>query len=229
MKKFWDRGNPAPSPLDDGFNGALGPRSNCYDVIQGSIFDSFALSAGGTFTRQNSQLFSYVGPASGKTAADTNMELAQRLSAPMMASITRIVFTFAHYCDPRDVLHIAENACWFFRLGRKYYSSGVMLSMQQSKNTIDPIRTCSYCAAVYVNHESCPGCGSREFRLPDIEGEPGVIAGGRQFYLELPDSMAHIIQYQQQFNMTFDLHDYTVLGRFKLWCHLEGKIARGVQ
>lgn len=211
------------------FNGTT-YQPSCMDVQTGSLWDSVELLPGQEFNQQHSQLFTWpIGSpayprARAKTQIDTNMLECKRLPAPEAFSIARIVFTFSRDTSDKDLYTIAEQSLFRLWIGQKTYLWSVLISMPAVHQPIAPFRVCSFCAGVFVNQTQCPGCGAKDFQLTNL-GDPQLT--GRQFAMDVFPRV--VINNQVSFFMTFDCESYTVENKFKMWCHLEGLHARGVQ
>lgn len=198
---------------------------NRMDVQEGRLWDSFQAQAKSTLTKGNTKLFAYVEPSYNKTLADTNLVNPCKLQAPEAFSIRRVMFTFSRICSDADLYAFAEMATWSLWLGYKYYLRSTIMSMRPVDNMLAPFRTCEFCRSVYVQDVRCPGCGANSFSL--IASDAIRDNAGRQFLMDLPINV--VIDNQMSFYVDFDFHSYTVKDDFKLWCHLEGLHARGIQ
>lgn len=203
---------------------------NSMDVQTGAIWDSVELQPGQEFNREHTHLFTFpisypaYPLARTKTQVDTNMQMSRRLPAPEAFSIARVVFTFSRDTADEDLYTIAEQSLFRLWIGQKYYIWSVLISMPAMHQPIAPFRICSFCAGVFVNQTQCPGCGAKDFQLANL-GDPQLT--GRQFAMDVYPRL--VIGNQTTFYMTFDCQPYRVKNRFKMWCHLEGLHARGVQ
>lgn len=195
------------------------------DVQTGRLWDSLSLKAGETFKGgKSTELFNRA--IDGRSLAETNMVCAGQLLAPEAFSTSRILFTFSRQSADEDVFSIAEIAAWSLWIGRKFYARSLIIAMRPFDNMIAPIRICNFCRAVYVREESCPGCGAREFKLTDIAGT--IDSAGKQFLMDLNNPL--VIESNMHFHLSFESgFSYVVKNPLRLWCHLEGLHARGVQ
>ena len=205
------------------FNGQIQLVDGYGDVQPGAIYDAIEYEEGSALNTPGSMFFTNVEAGSGKTYVETNMYENRRLPAPEAFSISRIMFTFARSCDPRDVLDLSERLCFEFWYGQKCYQRHVLNSLQQRSEPGPLLRVCEYCHGVYVSREDCPGCGAREFRLPGV-GEGS--AQGYSCFLDLPYPL--VIVNQMSFFAQFIMQPIILKHRLKIWCHLIGLHARGV-
>jgi hypothetical protein len=202
--------------------------SNQLDVQTGSLWDSIQFTKGqtavqniGLFEIPLGQAFPYGGPT--KTLTDTNMNKAGRLDAPEAFSVNRIVFTFSKRATDHDIYAFAEAATFTFWMGQKRYLWSPIISLQTLGTPLAPVRICDFCRAVYCGDITCPGCGARQFQLSSL----GEEEAGRRFYL---DCERLIILDRITFKICLELSaPYIFQNYFKMWCHLEGLHARGVQ
>jgi hypothetical protein len=209
---------------------------NEVDVQPGALYDAIEYPAGGVLNPINSEFFTNVETASGKTYIETNMYRSRQLAPPEAFSISRIMFTFSRNCDPRDVLDLSERLCFQLWIGQKNYQRHVLNSLQQRTEPGSPFRICEYCHGVYVDSERCPGCGAMEFRLPGVGNE---CATGYSFFIDLPYPIVIANQWSFYVNFAIGVNTaipagaasnvITLKHRLKLWCHLIGLYARGVQ
>lgn len=212
----------APTPEQELF----GPASNAMDIQTGAIWDSLHYYSGASLTNVNSQLFTNVGSPSGKSLADTNLKIyGGGLPVPEQFCIRRVRFTFSSRNDPRDMAHFLEEHMWEFWVGMKLRLSGSVLSFLSISrdHAHSPIRRCEFCDSVYANQAHCPGCGASQFSLV---GYPAGEAGS-QYILNVDPHI--LILYGSRFYAQFQGPVYTFHRDFKLWCHLEGLHAYGVQ
>lgn len=213
--------------VNEQFNNTL-PGVQYSDVQPGQLWDCINLDRGQTI---NSSLVLFSTPMGcldpytnrQKTIVDTNMCTGCRLDAPESFSVKRIIFTFSKNADPIDVVNMCEEIMWGFWLGAKRQYGGLIISLPSITRPIAPIKICEYCKAVYANQELCPGCGARHFTLTSMDEYSDE---GRQFVLEL--SISTVILNQMNFRMLFN-GQYTFEHKFKMWVHLEGLHARGIQ
>jgi hypothetical protein len=115
-----------------------------------------------------------------------------------------------------------EEWIWIFWMGQKRYLWGQVISFRSIGESFVPIRVCEFCRSVYVNADSCPGCGARQFQINGSLDEAGT-----QYVLDVAPRV--VIANQMSFYSEFDGLNYMLKGDFKMWCHLEGLHARGVQ
>jgi hypothetical protein len=199
---------------------------NHVDIQKGRLWDCIDFAAGSSLYPAYLRFFENVGPGSGKTILESNVSTPHRLDAPEAFSIRRVLFTFDRRAVEEDVYGIAESCCFSLMLGQKYYLRSPIITLQTTNAPLAPIRHCTYCRAVYVMQEQCPGCGAQEFLL-DASGEFEV---GRCFFLDLAPEESIVIVNQMSFRVFLDTNawGYTLKAKLRLWCHLEGLHMRGV-
>ena len=118
---------PQQQMILDAFNSEIYV-SNRMDVQHTPIYDTFMVPQAGTLTTLNSALFTNVGPASGKTPAQTNMGQPQKLPAPEAFSIFAFRLRWAENIWRADIDNMLNNSaalavgfCLEFWLGQKCY------------------------------------------------------------------------------------------------------------
>lgn len=97
---------------------------NRMDVQHTPIWDTVTTAAAGTITQTNSALFTNVGPASGKTLAQTNMSQQNKLPAPEAFSILGFRLRLGEDILRADMLGILNGFAVNFVLGQKPYNQG---------------------------------------------------------------------------------------------------------
>src|SRR5574342_1040646 len=95
--------------------------ANRMDVQHTPMYDQFTIAAAGALSVLTSALFTNVGPASGKTLAQTNMTQQQRLPAPEAFSIFGFRLRWAEDVLLADLLTILNGFAFEFILGQKVY------------------------------------------------------------------------------------------------------------
>lgn len=95
--------------------------SNQMDVQHTPLYDTIAIAAGNPLSVLTSALFTNVGPASGKTLAQTNMTQSQRLPAPEAFSIFGFRLRWSEDILLADLLTILNGFAFEFYLGQKVY------------------------------------------------------------------------------------------------------------
>lgn len=195
------------------------------DVVSGQIWDSFNADRGFTFANRHNLFDRSVNHI--VSYADTNMEMPNKLPAPEMFLIKRVVFTFSKSCEDSVIYGFAERAVWSLWIGQKRYAHAVLISLPTTvQNVMAPIRICSFCQSVYCGDRACTQCGATQFTLG--KWDLGQAEVGRQFILELLQELP--ILCQQTFRAEIECRPmYTLDGPLRMWCHLEGLHARGVQ
>lgn len=104
----------------DAFNSAVYVE-NRMDVQHTPIYDTVALAAAAVVNETTSAFFTNVGPASGKTLAQTNMTQSQRLPAPEAFSIFGLRLRWSENIAQADALAIINGLALEFWLGQKVY------------------------------------------------------------------------------------------------------------
>lgn len=199
---------------------------NRMDVQEGRLWDSFEFQPGSVMQPSTTDLFSDRYGTNNKIYADTNMSMSRRLPAPEAFSVQRVLFSFSRDCNDSDVFALAERLVWRLNIGKRYYLRQLIIAMRPFDNMVAPFRVCDFCRAVYVQSPTCPGCGARSFNLVSSIG--GTIdSAGKQFLMEL--SQPIVIYNQVDFHVDFEHFQYQPKHYVKMWCHLEGLHARGVQ
>lgn len=95
---------------------------NRMDVQHTPLYDTVTYAAAATINQTNSAFFTNVGPASGKTTAQTNMSQQNRLPAPEAFAILGFRFRYAEDILRADLLGIANGFAYNFVLGQKSYN-----------------------------------------------------------------------------------------------------------
>lgn len=96
--------------------------SNQLDVQDTPVYDTITYSAGQTINTPNSALFQNVGPASGKTYAQTNMTQQGKLDAPEAFSVFGIRLNWSEDILRSDLQTLVNSWAYEFWLGKKEYS-----------------------------------------------------------------------------------------------------------
>jgi hypothetical protein len=97
---------------------------NRMDIQDTPIYDTISQLAGAAVTQNTSTYFTSVGPASGKTYAQTNMTQPQKLSAPEAFSIFAFRYRYQENISLVDLYAILFNYCFEFWMGQKAYQRG---------------------------------------------------------------------------------------------------------
>ena len=95
---------------------------NRMDVQHTPLYDTVTFAAAATITVTTSAFFTNVGPASGKTEAQTNMSQTNRLPAPEAFSILAMRFRTGEDILRADLLGIYNGFALEFILGQKVYN-----------------------------------------------------------------------------------------------------------
>lgn len=161
-----------------------------------------------------------------KTLADTNLSMWGRLPMPEEFLVKRLIFTFSKAAADPDVYNVAESAVYRFILGQKIYLTSHLISLNQAAAEVAaPFHRCDFCHSLFVQRTECPGCGARQFTLTTLGSSAEV---GRQFYQDIAYPLW--IGEQEDFYMGFEESAAPPLsGPVKMWVHLEGDHARGIQ
>jgi len=91
------------------------------DVQHTPLYDTVTIAAGANVTNQTASFFTNVGPASGKTLAQTNLRQASELPAPQAFSIFSFRLRWSEDILLADLLNILNGFCLTFTLGDKPY------------------------------------------------------------------------------------------------------------
>lgn len=91
------------------------------DVQHDTIYDTVTIAANAAVSQTTASFFTTVGPSSGKTIAQTNMEQTSLLPAPQAFSIFSIQLRFAEDILLADLLTLYNSFCLAFYMGQKAY------------------------------------------------------------------------------------------------------------
>ncbi len=178
------------------------------DVQNEPIYDTFAVAQAATLNENSSNLFTNVGPASGKTYGQTNMTQSRRLPAPEAFSVLGIRLYWNEDIAVADALAIAGNTgtgfAFEFWLGSKCYNRGPLWYYAAGGGV--------------VNYNPVPALGLFLNGAPDRNG---------MHKLAIP----LVIENQGEFFARLTGNAYVITGAtgFLLMCVLDGLHARGVQ
>lgn len=114
---------PQQQMIVDAFNSEVYV-NNRMDVQHTPLYDTVVYAAAATITLTNSQFFTNVGSASGKTLALTNVTQSQKLAAPEAFSIFGFRYRWEENVLLADLLSVIQGFCLEFYLGQKYYQRG---------------------------------------------------------------------------------------------------------
>ena len=114
---------PQQQMIVDAFNSEVYV-NNRMDVQHTPLYDTVVYAAAAQITLNNSQFFTNVGSASGKTLALTNVTQSQKLAAPEAFSIFGFRYRWSEDVLLADLLTILNGFCLEFYLGQKYYQRG---------------------------------------------------------------------------------------------------------
>lgn len=209
------------------FNGSV-YAPNRLDIQHGFLFDDLALNKcrfRGVHEFFHTPCGSYdLISQQIKGITNTNLYTGNRLDAPEAFAVQRLLFTFNKEADERDVMVIAENCLFSFGLGYKYYIRCLINLLPCQRREFEPLRLCGKCRTLYMGDGNCPSCGSGLRPLP----LPGGTEIGRQFFLDLLINI--VIANQADFRVELITEkEIKLKGPVKMWCHLEGLHAKGVQ
>jgi hypothetical protein len=201
--------------------------SNHLDVQTGRLWDCLDYLPGQTFYSPDHghiSFFTNVEQSSGKSFAETNLYTNGRLDAPEAFAVERIVFTFSKSISPEDLQQWMDHIVFRFWLGHKHYVWSPIGHMQTVKQPGNPIKICDFCQSVYVESVQCPGCGANSFKLSTF----GSAEAGQQFFMDVYPEI--LIMNQTSFYVSVESR-YPIIfnSKVRVWCHLEGFHARGVQ
>lgn len=106
--------------ITDAFNSEVYVQ-NRMDVQHTPLYDTITLAAAAVVNETTSAFFTNVGPASGKTLAQTNMTQSQRLPAPEAFSIFGLRLRWSEDILNTDALALINGMALEFWLGQKFY------------------------------------------------------------------------------------------------------------
>lgn len=106
--------------ITDAFNSEVYVQ-NRMDVQHTPLYDTITLAAAAVVNETTSAFFTNVGPASGKTLAQTNMTQSQRLPAPEAFSIFGLRLRWSEDILNTDALTLINGMALEFWLGQKFY------------------------------------------------------------------------------------------------------------
>lgn len=106
--------------ITDAFNSEVYVQ-NRMDVQHTPLYDTITLAAAAVVNETTSAFFTNVGPASGKTLAQTNMTQSQRLPAPEAFSIFGLRLRWSENILNTDALALINGMALEFWLGQKFY------------------------------------------------------------------------------------------------------------
>jgi hypothetical protein len=95
--------------------------SNQLDVQDTPIYDTITYAPSGTINQTNSYFFTNVGPASGKTYAQTNLSQTQKLDAPEAFSVFGVRLGFSEDILRSDLQTLLNSWAYEFDIGQKWY------------------------------------------------------------------------------------------------------------
>lgn len=93
------------------------------DVQDEPIYDTLTFAQAATITEVSSQWFTTIGPAAGKTLADTNMRRSQTLIAPEAQAVFGYRLKWNEDLGPADALAITKGFAFVFYMGTKAYQT----------------------------------------------------------------------------------------------------------
>jgi hypothetical protein len=114
---------PQQQMIVDAFNSEVYV-ANKMDVQHTPIYDTVVFAAGATINDTTSAFFTNVGPASGKTLAQSNMRQGNRLPAPEAFSVFGFRFRWSENILLADLIAILNGFALEFSLGQKVYNRG---------------------------------------------------------------------------------------------------------
>lgn len=188
----------------DSFKGQIYISDNL-DVQDTPVYDTITYVAGATITTLNSQFFTNVGSASGKSYVQTNMTTSQKLVAPEAFSIFGIRLHWSEDILRSDLTNIANGFVYEFWMGQKYYQR----------------------ANIY-HFSSGMGIAGYTTRTAESFYTNGIPSRDSMHKLALPLVIANQLQfYGQLFGNNYSLNGSGT--GLTLLCELVGLYARGVQ
>jgi hypothetical protein len=114
---------PQQQMIVDAFNSEVYV-NNRMDVQHTPLYDTVTLAALAVLNVNSSSYFTSVGPASGKTLAQTNLTQSQKLAAPEAFSIFGFRFRYSENISILDIYNLINGFCFEFYLGQKPYQRG---------------------------------------------------------------------------------------------------------
>jgi len=97
---------------------------NQMDVQNTPLYDSFNIPAGSTLSTPASALFTTVGPASGKTYAQTNMQVSRQLPSPEAFAILGFRLRYSENISVLDLFNLLNGFAFEFWMNNKNYQRG---------------------------------------------------------------------------------------------------------
>ena len=182
------------------------------DVQHEPLYDTITLAAGAQVTELSTAFFTNVGPASGKTLAQTNLTQARRLLAPEAFSIFAIRLAWEENIVLADILAILWGFAFRFFLGRKDYNTGPLWHYNAGGGLNAATIAAVPAVALYTN-----GVTSRE--AMHKLAIPLVIENQGEFFANLVGTAYTLVAAGGQ----------TLGTGLALMCLLDGLHARGIQ
>lgn len=97
---------------------------NQMDVQNTPLYDTATVTAGNTLSTPASALFTTVGPASGKTYAQTNMQVARQLPSPEAFAILGFRLRYSENISVLDLFNLLNGFAFEFWMNNKNYQRG---------------------------------------------------------------------------------------------------------
>lgn len=182
------------------------------DVEHEPLYDTVTLAAGAQVTELSTAFFTNVGPASGKTLAQTNMTQQRRLMAPEAFSVFAIRLAWEENIVLADILAILWGFAFRFFLGQKPYNTGPLWHYNAGGGLSAATIAAVPAVALYTN-----GAPSRE--AMHKLAIPIVIENQMEFYANLVGTAYTLVA----------AGGGTLGTGLALMCLLDGLHARGIQ
>jgi hypothetical protein len=182
------------------------------DIQHEPLYDTVTLAAGAQVTALSTAFFTNVGPASGKTLAQTNLTQSRRLPAPEAFSAFAIRLAWEENIVLADILAILWGFAFQLFLGQKAYNTGPLWHYNAGGGLNAFTIAAIPAIALYTN--GVPG-RDHMHRL----AIPIVIENQMEFYAQLTGNAYTLVAAGGQ----------TLGTGLALMCLLDGLHARGIQ
>jgi hypothetical protein len=179
------------------------------DVQHEPLYDRVSITNGNSVNQDTTAFFTNIGPATGKTLADTNLTKPNELPAPEAFSIFGIRLHVREDISALDLFGIMEGFAFRFVLGRKPYNTGPLWYYASGGGI----------SGFAVNY-AAPAAAVTVYNATGLPTRNGM----HKLALNL------VIENQGEFSASLIGTPYTVQGaRVDIMCLLDGLHARGVQ
>lgn len=128
-----------------------------YDIQEGRLYDTIHLAPGDSLQPVSSHFFSNIGPSSGKTYADTNMQVRNTLLATQAFLVKQICYFIRPDVSPEDLAAVESEFAWEFWLANCNYGRG-------------PLSATGLIKAAEITEERTPEVLAREEYLGSLGG-----------------------------------------------------------